>query len=139
MVSLADLVEVSKKIGSTTRKKEKISLLALFLKQGRGREITLAACYLSGIIPQGRLGIGWTTLQEALKDLPSRFRSLSLVELDHLLEAISRERGTGSLERKTGLLRDLFSYTRKDETEFLARLMTGEIRQGAPAILGDWL
>jgi hypothetical protein len=38
-----------------------------FLPNGKGKEIGLAACYLSGQFPQDRLGIGWATLQEALK------------------------------------------------------------------------
>ncbi len=69
MVSLKDLVEVSERVGSPTRKKERISLLANFLKVARGREITLAATYLSGQIPHGRLGIGWATIQGALEGL----------------------------------------------------------------------
>jgi hypothetical protein len=69
MVSLKDLVEVSERVGSPTRKRERISLLANFLKLARGREITLAATYLSGQIPHGRLGIGWATIQGALEGL----------------------------------------------------------------------
>lgn len=69
MVSLKDLVEVSERVGSTTRKKEKISFLANFSKLAGGREIALAATYLSGQIPQGRLGIGWATIQGALEGL----------------------------------------------------------------------
>jgi DNA ligase-1 len=131
MMLLANLVEVSNKVGSTTRKKEKISLLASFFRQARGREIALAACYLSGKLPQGRLGIGWAILQEGLKDLPYQSRALSLIDVNHLFERISKEKGPGSLERKIRLLRDFFSCTRKDETEFLISLIMGEIRQGA--------
>lgn len=129
--SARELVEVSRKVGSTTRKREKISLLAHFFRQAKEREIALTACYLSGQLPQGRLGVGWATLQEALKDLPDQSRPLSLIEIDHLFEGISKERGAGSLEKRVKLLRDLFSYTRKNETEFLIRLIMGEIRQGA--------
>jgi len=86
---LKDLVEISKRVGSTSKKKEKASLLARFIQQAKGKEIALAANYLSGQLPQGRLGIGWATLQEALKDLPDQFRPLSLIEMDRLFEGIS--------------------------------------------------
>jgi len=131
MTLLKDLVEVSEKIGSTTRKKEKISILADFFWRLRGKEIALVSHYLSGQLPQGRLGIGWATLQEAQKDLVHQFRPLSLIEVDRFFEEISRERGTGSLGKKVGILREIFSSTQEEEREFLIRLMMGEIRQGA--------
>jgi hypothetical protein len=53
MIFIKNLVEVSEKVSSTTRKKEKISILASFLKLARGRDITLAASYLAGRIPRG--------------------------------------------------------------------------------------
>jgi hypothetical protein len=68
------LIEIPKKVGAPSKKKEKVSLLAHFFQQARGKEIALAACYLSGQFPQDRLGIGWATLQEALKDLEAKRR-----------------------------------------------------------------
>jgi DNA ligase-1 len=123
-------------VGSTSKKKEKASLLAHLIQQAKGKEIALAVNYLSGQLPQGRLGIGWVTIQEALKDLSEQFRPLTLIEMDHLFEGIFREKGAGSLERKGRLLHDLFSYTSQVEREFLIRLMMGEIRQGALEGLG---
>jgi DNA ligase-1 len=67
MLLLSDLGEISEKVGSTTKKKEKTSLLAHFLQQTRGEEILLVASYLSGQLPQGRLGIGWSMLQATLR------------------------------------------------------------------------
>jgi DNA ligase-1 len=131
MISIKDLVELSRRVGSTTKKKEKVSLLADFFRRAKGEEIALAARYLSGQLPQGRLGIGWATLQEVLHDLPVPLRSPSLIEMDRLLEGISREKGGGSSERKVGLLRDLFSSLRQEEKEFLTGLILGEVRQGA--------
>lgn len=131
MTLLKDLVEASEKIGSTARKKEKTSILADLFRRLRGKEIALASHYLSGKLPQGRLGIGWATLQEARKDLVHQFRPLSLIEVDRFFEDISGEKGTGSLEGKVGILREIFSSTQEEEREFLIRLMMGEIRQGA--------
>jgi DNA ligase-1 len=51
------LVEISEQISATTRKKQKVSLIAGMLLQARGEEIALAAHYLSGQIRQGRIGV----------------------------------------------------------------------------------
>jgi DNA ligase-1 len=123
MVLLQTLVEVSKRVSSTTKRKEKVSHLAHLLRQARDKEIGLSAFYLSGQLPQGRLGIGWTALQEALRDLPEKFRPLGPIEIDQLFEAIAREKGPGSAERKEKILRDLFLLTPRDEREFLIRLI----------------
>ncbi len=131
MASFKDLVAISKSVASTSKRKHKVSLLADFFRQVKGREIALAVRYLSGQLGQGRLGVGWAILREALQDLPDPSRSLSLIEIDRLFEEISREKGSGSLERKVRFLRNLFSSVQQDQREFLINLMMGEIRQGA--------
>ena len=126
-----DLVDVSKRVSATTRKKEKAALLAECLKRGHAQEIALVASYLSGQIPQGSLGIGWATLQKSLGNPGQRPQPLSLVEVDRFFERITQSRGVGSVEKKVKALRDLFSSAREDEKEFLVGLIMGEVRQGA--------
>lgn len=128
---LKDIVEISKSVSLTARKREKISLLASLLRRAEGEEIALAVRYLSGQIPQSRLGIGWATVQEALKDLSDEHRPLGLIDVNRWFDRISRERGPGSSGRKVVLLRGLLSHGRQDEREFLIGLLMGEIRQGA--------
>ena len=131
MMLLKDLVDVSKKVGATTRKKEKAYLLAECLKRGKGEEIALAASYLSGQIPQGSLGIGWAVLQKTLRNLDKQPRSLSLQEVNRFFDQIAQSKGEGSAAKKAKTLRDLFSLVRDDEKEFLVGLIMSEIRQGA--------
>jgi len=131
MISIQDLVELSRKVRSTTRKKEKVSVLADFFRRAKGEEIGLVFRYLSGQLPQRPLGIGWATLQEVFQGLPINPRLPSLIETDRFFEEISREKGEGSLERKVSLLRNIFSSLQQDEKEFLTGLIMGEIRQGA--------
>src|SRR5512136_476479 len=131
MILLKTLADVSEKVGATSRKKEKISLLAHLLQQGQGKEISLAALYLSGRLPQGRLGIGWATLQEALQGVRVSARSYTLADVDRFFDSLSREKGPGSVNRKTGLLQGLFSGVEEKERNFLIGLLMGEIRQGA--------
>lgn len=53
-----DMVEASERIRFTAKKKEKVSLIANLLRQLRDEEISLAAHYLAGNLPSGKLGIG---------------------------------------------------------------------------------
>lgn len=69
-MKLESLVEVSERIRSTARKKEKVSIITQLLRQLRGREISLAAHYLSGNLLSGKIGIGWRTIQNAKGDTP---------------------------------------------------------------------
>jgi DNA ligase-1 len=131
MMLFRDLVEVSKRVSATTRKKEKASLLAECLKHSQGEEIALAASYLSGQVPQGSLCIGWTILQKTLENLDERPRPLSLLEVNLFFDEITQSRGEGSVKKKVKALHDLFSSAREDEKEFLAGLIMGEVRQGA--------
>ncbi len=131
MLFLNDLVEISEKVGATPKKKEKISLLAEIFRRAREREISLVAFYLSGELPQGRLGIGWAALQEALREATVRAEPLSLTDLDRYFESIQEERGPGSSRRRIQTLTRALSRSTEREKEFLIRLIMGEIRQGA--------
>jgi DNA ligase-1 len=131
MLFLKDLVQISERVSATPKKKEKASLIAYFLKEAKGKEISLAASYLSGELPQGRLGIGWATLHEAMKESSLQPNPLTLIDLDLYLETIAQEKGPGSSGRKIQTLRGIFSRSDEKEKEFLIRLSMGEIRQGA--------
>ena len=131
MIRLTDLVEASQEVGSTTRKKEKISILAGFLRRAEGKEISLAASYLAGQVPQGRMGVGWANLQEVLRGLPERNRPLGLREVDETFEKVSLEKGAGSAGRKLSHLKDLFSGMGKEERNFLTRVH-GEVHVNNP-------
>lgn len=131
MVLVGDLVALSRRISSTSKRKEKISLVSDLLQRAKGEEIALVARYLSGQLSQGRLGIGWATIQAVLQDIPDQVRPVGLTDMDRLFESMSQEKGPGSFERKVTLLRKLFSFLRQEEREFLTGLILGEIRQGA--------
>jgi len=66
---LSGLVECVGRVRGTPRKLEKVALLGDLLRQTRGREAELAALYLTGSLPQGRIGVGWATLQAAARVL----------------------------------------------------------------------
>ena len=128
---LSRLVEVVGKVRATTKKTEKIALLAEFLRQTQGKETELAGLYLSGSLPQGKIGIGWRIIEAALAEGPPPGEPLTLLVLDQVLDVIAADQGSGSSERKIRELRQLFERATISERRFLSELLVGEIRQGA--------
>jgi DNA ligase-1 len=130
-MELARLVELVGRVRATARKTDKIALMAELLRQTREDETALAALYLSGTLPQGRIGLGWRTIQAALGEQPTAGEPLALTDVDRAFEAMAAEEGAGSSARRTGTLRGLFGRASADERRFLAELIMGELRQGA--------
>jgi len=129
-VLLSSLVSTSSQVAATSGRLAKIKLLADLLKQAAPDEIALAIAYLSGTIRQAKVGVGWATLQKA-KSHVAKTPSLQIHDVDATLEKIATTAGKGSATEKRRLLGDLFSRATAEEQDFLLRLLTGELRQGA--------
>jgi len=127
---LESLVQTSAAVAATTGRLAKIKLLADLLKQAKPDEIELAIAYLSGTIRQSKAGVGWATLNKARSHVGTSAR-LHVRDVDETLEKISKTSGKGSAGEKQRLLSALFSKATADEQDFLFRLITGELRQGA--------
>ena len=127
---LSALVSTSNQVAATSGRLTKINLLADLLKQAGPDEIALAIAYLSGTIRQSKIGVGWATLQKAKTHVGTSAR-LKLRDVDETLEKIATTSGKGSAGEKQRLLGELFSRATAEEQDFLFRLLTGELRQGA--------
>src|SRR5689334_2836014 len=123
---LARLVEAVEQVRATTKKSEKIRILAETLRATRGHETVLTALYLSGSLPQGKIGIGWNLIQQAIHDVPASSEPLTLGDVDKALDRLAGERGTGSTERRIAELRGLFNRAHSNERRFLSQLLVGE-------------
>jgi len=106
-------------------------LLAAVLRTAAPDDIAPAVAMLSGIIPQGRIGIGWSALRDARPDAAADAATLTVADVQAALDGIARESGPGSSKRKQAALRELLAHATNDEQEFLVRLLLGELRQGA--------
>jgi DNA ligase-1 len=130
-MDLEQLVKTVARVRATTRKTEKISLIADFLRRTRGRESELASLYLSGCLPQGKIGVGWRMIEEAIPTNTQTVSPLTLVEVDQAFAAIAADQGSGSYGRKVQVLRALFERVDVETRRFLGDLVMGELRQGA--------
>jgi DNA ligase-1 len=117
-------------VAATSGRLAKIQLLADLLTQASPDEIEIAIAYLSGSIRQSKVGVGWATLQHA-KGPSAKTATLGIADVDRVLEKLSRISGKGSAGAKKRLLGELFGRATGHEQDFLFRLMTGELRQGA--------
>jgi len=132
VTALAQLVATSQRIGASAARLIKIRELAQLLASLPVEEIEIGTHYLAGSVPQGRIGIGFATLQTAAARTPPAAQgALSLTEVDRRLAQLAALRGTGSAERRAQLLRELLAQASNDEQTFLFRLLVGELRQGA--------
>jgi len=130
-MQLSELVNVSAAVSSTRSRLKKRALLRDGLRAARADEIRLVVDYLSGILPQGRIGLGPAIVRKASGAEPATDPSLSLLEVDAVLDDIASIGGKGSQKIREATLGSLFGRATVDEREFLARLMLGELRQGA--------
>jgi len=133
MTLLANLVETSQRVGGTPGRLAKVRELAALLRALQPDEIETGVHYLSGELPQGRIGIGYATLRTAASNPPAATATLSVAEVDALLTNIADIRGAGSTANRATALAGLFSRATEGEQHFLLRLLTGELRQGALA------
>lgn len=126
---LRDLVEASAAVASTRSRVRKAEVIAEVLRRCAPDEVAVAASWLSGVLPQRRVGVGW----RGLSDLPppAGEPSLTLAETDAALAALAAVAGSGSAATRTAAVRDLFGSATAAEQDWLRRLITGEMRQGA--------
>jgi DNA ligase 1 len=129
-MQLARLVETSERVAATSKRLEKIALLADLLRESRGEESEIATAFLTGATRQGRIGIGYAAMQKAHTE-PSAESSLTLHEVDRAFQEIAEVSGRDATGRRTERLRKLMADATGAEQHFLLRLLSGELRQGA--------
>jgi DNA ligase-1 len=95
--------------------------------------LPVVAAWLSGTLPQGRIGVGPKLLRTVRAELgPAPERSVHTVEaVDRVFSRILHESGPGSTARRTVQLRTLLTGCTDDARTLLVQVLLGELRQGA--------
>jgi DNA ligase-1 len=127
---LAEVVRASAAVAATPSRLEKTRLIADCLRALEPEEVEIALPYLSGEIRQGRLTLGYSTLQSAMGD-PAAAPALSLREVDSAFERLKTVKGKGAASLRQSEVKALFGKATAPEQDFLLRLIVGELRQGA--------
>jgi len=131
MTRLAELVQASAAVARTASRLAKRDAIAACLRAADGDEVEIAVAFLSGELPTGRIGIGYATLSELRGTHPAAEPSLTLRDVESALTAVAATTGKGSATSRLQQLAALFVRATRAEQDFLVRLLTGELRQGA--------
>src|SRR5262245_9882728 len=153
---LAELVDLSRGLAAAPGRLDKTALLAALLRGLEPNEIEIAVAFLTGSPRQGRIGLGYATVAKAFEradtvtvSTPQAQTSLddvlfpvtpepqavghplTIEEVDQTFDRIARLTGSGSAGAREQQLRALFARASHEEREFLWRVLSGELRQGA--------
>src|SRR5262245_18763227 len=128
---LLDVVETSARVAESSSRLQKVALLANLLGQTSPDDIETVIEFLSGSPRQGRIGVGWAAIAAAREAPPAPDASLAIADVDAAFGRIAAHAGSGSARARAESLRSLFERATETEQDFLARLLFGELRQGA--------
>jgi DNA ligase 1 len=129
---LAEVVAASKDVAGTSARSRKIAILAELLRRLDAGEVAVVVGFLSGNPRQGRVGVGYASVY-GTEQRATAEASLTVLDLDRTIADIQSATGSGSASARRQLLDELFARATEDEAEFVRRLFTGELRQGALA------
>ena len=126
---LVRIAETSADVAATSSRLAKVKRIAECLAEASPEEVSVAVAYLSGELPQGTVGVGWS----ALRDLPSPAEtpSLTVLEVDAAVSRLQAITGKGSQAARREELAGVFSRATAGEQRLLVGLFLGELRQGA--------
>jgi len=129
---LHDVVETSGRVAATSKRSEKVVLLAELVARAEPAEVAPLLGLLVGEVRQGRLGVGWATLGDLRID-PAHVPSLDIGALDRAFAQLASTTGTGSQRSRAEQMATLFGAATADEQQFIHRVIAGDLRQGANA------
>jgi len=128
----AAVVDASGRVAATSSRSAKIAVLAELLQTLEPDEVPVGVGFLSGLPRQGRVGIGYATVYGVVATAAAE-SSLTVGDVDIAVSEIEAAKGSGSTAHRNQILDALFSRATGPEGDFLRRLLTGELRQGALA------
>jgi ATP-dependent DNA ligase I len=129
-VLLDEIARTSADVAATSSRLAKVTRLADALEHATPEEVPIAVAYLSGVLPQGTIGVGWAALRQ-LPDPAPPPPTLRLLEVDATVSRIAGISGAGSQTARREELAALFGRATEAEQRFLVGLLLGELRQGA--------
>jgi DNA ligase-1 len=132
MTLLADVVAASDEVSRTSSRSRKNAILAELLRRLEPEEIEAAVGFLTGAPRQGRIGVGWSTAY-GVERTAAASPTLTLADVDQAITVIQAATGGGSSAARRQTLGELFQRATAAEADFIRRLFTGELRQGALA------
>ncbi|HQV57369.1 MAG TPA: ATP-dependent DNA ligase [Ilumatobacteraceae bacterium] len=151
-----DLVGAADRVAATTKRNEKVAILADLLRHMPADQAEIAVGLLLGKPRQRRLGVGWAslvgrhngasessvtkfevpsvsslTIRDASATGDRGISSLTIRDVDEAFTELAGFGGTGSQRGRREVLDRLFQRATPGEADHLTAVIIGEIRQGA--------
>ncbi|MFC4913075.1 ATP-dependent DNA ligase [Actinomadura gamaensis] len=126
---LSEIARTSAEVAAEPGRKAKVNALAGALRAAGAGDAAVVVAYLSGELPQRQIGVGYAALRELPP--PAAEPALTVAEVDAAFGEIGAVSGAGSVARRRELLHAVFARATRAEQEFLVRLLSGDLRQGA--------
>ncbi|MGB5952936.1 MAG: ATP-dependent DNA ligase [Ornithinimicrobium sp.] len=134
-MKLKQVIDTSAAVAATSSRTAKVAALAATLREAAnevdidGELVEVVTDYLSGTLPQRRIGVSW----RGLRDLPtpSPEETLSVERTHAALAAVAAIQGSGAATSRRSAMNALMAQASAPEQRWLASLITGEMRQGA--------
>jgi DNA ligase 1 len=131
MLTLTQVAATSRDVAASSARTAKVARLAALLQHASPDEAAIAASWLIGELPQGRIGIGPAAVREAMGEGAAADAVLTMDDVHGVFARIATISGAGSTSARVNMLRELFARATAEEQDFLGRLLWGELRQGA--------
>src|SRR5690606_37347810 len=129
-VLFADLATASRVVSSTSKRSEKVAILAAVLRRAAPDEIPAAVAFASGTSLHGRLGVGCAPIADVRPE-PAAVASLEVLDVHRALTDLLHATGSGSVARRRAILSDLLERAAEPEQHLIRGVLGGELRQGA--------
>ena len=124
------LAEASQSVAHTTKRNEKVAVLADVIRRMDVDEVGSAVAFLVGTTPMGRIGVGWATLTEA-RASPADEPTLTILDVDAAFRRLEAMSGDGVGERRRSELTRLVALATEREQHLIRGILGGELRHGA--------
>ena len=110
---LAAVAEASAEVARTSARGAKVERLAALLRTLSPGEASIAVAWLSGVLPQRQIGVGWAALRATPP--PVSEAGLTIREVDAEFSAIGLATGPGSQAERRDRLAKVLAAARSDE------------------------
>ncbi len=129
-VLFVDLALTSQRVAETSKRSEKVALLAAMLAAVPPGEIEAAVTFAVGETRLGRIGVGWSTIGD-VRPAPAGEPTLTVADVDRAVAEIAEIAGAGSVAFRRAVLADLLERSTQPEQALIRSILGGELRQGA--------
>jgi DNA ligase 1 len=125
-----DLARASERVAATSKRNDKVAILADVLRRLEPSEVIAATSFLVGATPLGRIGVGWSTVAE-VKSSPATAPSLTIRDVETAFARLESMSGMGVVDSRRREITTLLDRATLSEQRLIRAILHGELRQGA--------